>query len=368
MHGDHWNMRWLAEACHQSQASTTMDTTCPNCGKHLRLKPEWAGRTARCKSCNSRFVVPTVPSPESRQDAAPPNAFSIDPESANNGGCDGSDIPAGAENPFAFLSSSSAQSGGAEEAEKQADQRFTIESLRRATQSFNPMNPRLPYWQRGGVLSIFVFLPIIICLSISRSADKPLGEAIVAWLIAIPACILICASWLLLCGSKNLLFKLVGYAFTPFVVPVVGAALILCGFSFAPGAVVGFLIGLTKPQVIVVPEHPTTPKGTPDNMRSAMVPQANRKPMNGVALLAAVGTFILTAIILPIVGFQLTGVQILNSDVLRWLVLGGAFAIAGSVYAGISQRRKRSTVRPGERDDCGVTDFLQGLENDREVP
>ncbi len=39
-----------------------MDTTCPHCGKHLRSKPEWAGRTATCKSCNGRFVIP-APSP-----------------------------------------------------------------------------------------------------------------------------------------------------------------------------------------------------------------------------------------------------------------------------------------------------------------
>ena len=38
-----------------------MDMTCPHCGNHLRSKPEWAGRTATCKSCNGRFVIPTSP-------------------------------------------------------------------------------------------------------------------------------------------------------------------------------------------------------------------------------------------------------------------------------------------------------------------
>lgn len=41
-----------------------MDIICPHCGNHLRSKPEWAGRTAICKSCKGRFVIPAPPSPE----------------------------------------------------------------------------------------------------------------------------------------------------------------------------------------------------------------------------------------------------------------------------------------------------------------
>ncbi len=44
-----------------------MDMTCPHCGNHLRSKPEWTGRTAICKSCKGRFVIPAPPPPEERE-------------------------------------------------------------------------------------------------------------------------------------------------------------------------------------------------------------------------------------------------------------------------------------------------------------
>lgn len=46
------------------KASPTMDIICPHCGNHLRAQPEWSGRTAICKSCKGRFVIPAPPSPE----------------------------------------------------------------------------------------------------------------------------------------------------------------------------------------------------------------------------------------------------------------------------------------------------------------
>jgi hypothetical protein len=35
-----------------------MNITCPHCGAHLKAKPEWAGRTAKCTSCDGRIVIP----------------------------------------------------------------------------------------------------------------------------------------------------------------------------------------------------------------------------------------------------------------------------------------------------------------------
>ena len=44
-----------------------MDMTCPHCGNQLRSRPEWTGRTAICKSCKGRFVIPVPPSPKESQ-------------------------------------------------------------------------------------------------------------------------------------------------------------------------------------------------------------------------------------------------------------------------------------------------------------
>ena len=37
-----------------------MKINCPHCGAHLKPKPEWAGRTAKCRSCNGRIVIPPI--------------------------------------------------------------------------------------------------------------------------------------------------------------------------------------------------------------------------------------------------------------------------------------------------------------------
>ena len=73
-----------------------MDITCPHCGHHLRSKPEWAGRTAICKSCNGRFVIPAAPSPnhsEVHNEVIRPSEISKPPP-----------LPAKSDaNPFDFL-------------------------------------------------------------------------------------------------------------------------------------------------------------------------------------------------------------------------------------------------------------------------
>lgn len=51
-----------------------MNVSCPNCKASFNAPPGSAGKTARCKRCNERFVIPAVPAPapsESQQQAIP---------------------------------------------------------------------------------------------------------------------------------------------------------------------------------------------------------------------------------------------------------------------------------------------------------
>ncbi len=84
-----------------------MDMICPHCGKHLRSKPEWIGRTAICNSCNSRFVIPAAPAPNKSEvhfevvrPSESPNPLTRPAESD--------------ENPFDFLNQGTAESHSVE--------------------------------------------------------------------------------------------------------------------------------------------------------------------------------------------------------------------------------------------------------------
>lgn len=43
----------------------TIQFQCPHCGALLRVKPELAGRTGKCKGCSKQIVVPAAPAPDS---------------------------------------------------------------------------------------------------------------------------------------------------------------------------------------------------------------------------------------------------------------------------------------------------------------
>ena len=39
--------------------SATLETTCPNCGKNLKVPAQFAGKMIRCKQCETTFEVPS---------------------------------------------------------------------------------------------------------------------------------------------------------------------------------------------------------------------------------------------------------------------------------------------------------------------
>jgi hypothetical protein len=43
--------------------SAPLDVACPNCRKQLKVPPEFAGKTIRCKNCQAAFKVPGGPAP-----------------------------------------------------------------------------------------------------------------------------------------------------------------------------------------------------------------------------------------------------------------------------------------------------------------
>ncbi len=292
--------------------SAVREIECPNCRLVLKLAAEMDGEQLPCPGCSQPVTVPFEIAPARRTIKL-------------------------RQGPLAPVTRSlPVPSAGVKSARKN-----WRTQMRNRSRFSDPAN----WWVLGGIVSLIGLLFAIVVASQMSEKGLSLGNASGVAVIAVPGALIVFAlhAALLgsLCDSESCLFKSLGYLYGLATMPFTLGGLLVGGLCFAPGALVGWVVGQVA-QIFRKRASPVTPEPALWTAQPALPTPARtrrRGPTGPVrrllAVLAAIVAFLVLTLGPQMVLWHARGVSLLEHGAARWVVLLAALAVASSVYQAV---------------------------------